>query len=266
MENNKWFNVTIQINNLCNFKCEYCIGNLNKPSLYHRYIMSTDIIKFIVICINRYFNDSNIFIDLLGGEPLISKNINEVIDEVYKIQHLKSIRIMTNNSLPLNQIVIDNKIKYRISYHVKELNKYNYAYTQFYKNIEYLNNNNINYSIKLLAKDYDDTFAIDAYDKLKKFVDGHILDLRYVANTKYYQNDNVVKSPNIHIYNHVYPKRCITIIKDNNNVCKMRYLCDIFSTTFMDMYYLKNWTKLKKDADTIIECKNDSCICYACEG
>ena len=264
MENNKWFTITIHINDICNFRCEYCIGTLNMPSIHNSYIMPIDTIKFIVFVSNKYLYDYNIQIKMFGGEPLLSKNINDIINELLHIKSLNKIYILTNNSLPLNRIVINDKIKYRISYHTKELNKYKNSYKIFLKNIEFLNTNKISYSIKLLAKDYEDKEVFDNYNKLSKIIDRNKIDIEYLVNTPFYKNSNAVEQLNIHNNEFTYPKRSITIYKEHD-IWKMKYQCEMYNTYNMQLYSIKEWVKIRNYADTYIQCNQNTCVCYSCE-
>lgn len=263
---NKWFNFVININNICNFKCKYCINNISTILPHYNYSISLDIIKLIVYCINNYLYEYNITIELLGGEPLLHKNLNNIIIELLQIKKLNIIHIFTNNTLPLNKININNKIVYNISYHYEELNRSIDLYNQFLANINYLNNNNIKYLLSILSKNYEDKYAIEIYNKFKKIINNQCqIELQYLINTPTYHNDNVVQYKNIFYNRIVYPKRSICIFNDNK-LYKMDYTCKMINqNTLYILYNLKNWQKIRKNADVSFYCNQKICECYSCK-
>lgn len=265
MDNIKEFSLLISVTNLCNFMCKYCITIENKIHQHKIYFISLDIIKHIIYCSNTFLSDFDIIIKLMGGEPLLLKNLNNIIDKLYQIKRLKRITIFTNNTLPLNNILVDKKIKYTISYHNDELHKHNELFNQYINNIEYLNNNNIDYTMNVMIKDYNDTESMGNYYKLKNIMtNNQNLNMVYVANTKFYKNDNMVEQQNRYNNKYVYPKRSLSIYK-NIGTWNMIYSCEMFPDNSMNLYNIKKWNDIKKDADTYIRCNKDFCVCYSCE-
>ncbi len=91
----KKFNVVnYHITNRCNYHCSYCFGKFNgqaDPSL--------DEAKMVIDKICKYFIENNIEgrINLAGGEPLLYKHLDELIDYIYSCGI--SVSIVTNASL-----------------------------------------------------------------------------------------------------------------------------------------------------------------------
>lgn len=89
----------------CNYKCKHCFVNKENNEL------SIHKIKLIVDNISRYFikNGINGRINLAGGEPLLSKNINEIIDYIYS-KNIK-VSIITNGYYLTKEFISKNKTK-----------------------------------------------------------------------------------------------------------------------------------------------------------
>lgn len=86
----------------CNYSCKHCFVNKENREL------SLDKIKNIIDKVSDYFASRGIQgrINLAGGEPLLSKNIDQIIDYIYS----KSIRvsIITNGSLLTEDFIKNN--------------------------------------------------------------------------------------------------------------------------------------------------------------
>ena len=89
----------------CNFHCKHCFVKKNGKEL------SFDEIKIIVDKIARFQKDNNdrVRINLAGGEPLLSKNIQNIID--YINSRGLEVSIITNGYYLTDEFIINNKNK-----------------------------------------------------------------------------------------------------------------------------------------------------------
>lgn len=89
----------------CNFRCKHCFVKKNGKEL------SFDNIKIIIDKLSKYQSDINdkIRINLAGGEPLISKNIQDIID--YINSKGLEVSIITNGYYLTKAFIDNNKNK-----------------------------------------------------------------------------------------------------------------------------------------------------------
>lgn len=93
--------INFHLTNNCNYKCKYCFGKFADSK-----DLSIDDAKKVVDNICRYFKANNIYngrINLAGGEPLLYKNLNELID--YIVSKGISVSLITNGSLLTAEII-----------------------------------------------------------------------------------------------------------------------------------------------------------------
>ena len=113
--------INLHFTNCCNYGCIYCFAksNINEKEL------SFDECKSVVNRIKDYFEENNIDdgrINLVGGEPLISPFINELID--YCFNKKIKVSIVTNGSLLTKEFIERNKNKlYMIGISIDSLNE-----------------------------------------------------------------------------------------------------------------------------------------------
>lgn len=91
----------------CNFHCYHCF--INKKNQYE---LTLEQIQFIVDKIDEYFKSFNIKngrINLAGGEPLVSKNIQAIIDYIHNKEI--EVSIVTNGMGLTNAFIEENKEK-----------------------------------------------------------------------------------------------------------------------------------------------------------
>jgi len=74
MDRKVFNNIYLEITNICNLNCSFCIGNTRKKEY-----LSLDNLKVILPKLEGYTN--SIYLHLMG-EPLIHPYINEIIDEI----------------------------------------------------------------------------------------------------------------------------------------------------------------------------------------
>ncbi|MDE6967145.1 MAG: viperin family antiviral radical SAM protein, partial [Clostridia bacterium] len=92
----------------CNYSCVYCFAKSNIKEKE----LSFDKCKNVVDKIQKYFEENNIKdgrINLVGGEPLVSPFINELID--YCFNKKIKVSIVTNGSLLTKEFIESNKKK-----------------------------------------------------------------------------------------------------------------------------------------------------------
>lgn len=89
----------------CNYNCKYCFVKKEQNE------MSLSDIKKIVDKLAIYAKDNNetVRINLAGGEPLLSKNINSIIDYIYN-KGMK-VSIITNGYYLTKEFLLNNKDK-----------------------------------------------------------------------------------------------------------------------------------------------------------
>lgn len=95
------FTINLHFTDFCNFRCKHCFVNKENKEL------SFENIKIIIDKIVQYKNLHNeeVRINLAGGEPLVSKNIQDIID--YICDSKLEVSIITNGYY-LNKGFIEN--------------------------------------------------------------------------------------------------------------------------------------------------------------
>lgn len=113
--------INFHFTNCCNYGCVYCFA---KSSIKSKEL-SFDECKNVVDKIQEYFKENSIFdgrINLVGGEPLVSPFINELID--YCFNKKIKVSIVTNGSLLTKEFIERNKNKlYMIGISIDSLNE-----------------------------------------------------------------------------------------------------------------------------------------------
>lgn len=97
-------NLIFFITNKCNARCKHCFywKELNKKDSE----LTLSQIKKIVSSLKNRIET----LSLTGGEPFLRKDIYEIIELFYKINHLKKVHITSNGSLPEDIFKICKKI------------------------------------------------------------------------------------------------------------------------------------------------------------
>ena len=133
----------------CNQKCSYCfVKNYEKPNSLDPKIID-----------NFKSFSMDLTLNLGGGEPMLIKNFNDVYE---KLTELKSARIFTNGSLPLEKWkeLKASDVEFLISFH-PEFAKLDH----FIKLQDFLESNNFKY-------DFQGLYSSDKYyDLMKSFRD-----------------------------------------------------------------------------------------------
>lgn len=102
--------VNYHITNNCNYNCIYCFGKFNSKEK-----LTIDEQKKIIDSIDQYFKNNHIVngrINFAGGEPLLSRDLNELIE--YTCSKGIKVSIITNGSLLTDEIIKlwSNKLSY----------------------------------------------------------------------------------------------------------------------------------------------------------
>lgn len=163
--NNYLYQYNICLSSNCNGTCLYCYQNaqtkrkeknINKEDLFHFIKMMEDINPKLPR------NNENKFIELFGGEPLLRKDITDILD--YLLEHNYKIKIATNGTLPIlhseefSKYIKNKNIHFRISLdgHTKDIHEKYRTKNSFDKiifNIKHLINMNADLSVKTIIND-----------------------------------------------------------------------------------------------------------------
>jgi len=155
--------INISITNDCNQKCEYCIANT--PNIKNKYYINKEYIKFLFKYLKKNNFDRKFRINLLGGEPTLHTELNDIIDSIKYNYSNNIIKLFTNGSQSIdyykNMIHKYNNLTFDISYHPKfaNTNKYIDIINMFKNN----NPNNIYYIINIVL-------VYEYYDKILDFI------------------------------------------------------------------------------------------------
>lgn len=86
----------ISVTDLCNFRCLYCMPEQGVVKLDHKEIMTfEEIVNMVKICAELGIKK----VRITGGEPLVRKNIVNLIRQISQINGIEDIGITTNGSL-----------------------------------------------------------------------------------------------------------------------------------------------------------------------
>ncbi len=160
---NKVISFVIHINNICNFMCDYCIAwqQFSKDTLsFEKVSQIIDNIKKL----SSIYSNHIIEVDLTWWEPILHENIIEIIDKFLSLENV-NLQISTNAYLLSflgdkfnNKKILKNKNKlfFNISYHYFE---YKDKVDWFIKSINVLDKYNLNYNIKFLLPDNNESLS-----------------------------------------------------------------------------------------------------------
>lgn len=149
----------------CNFKCAYCMNSVDKNehnSVYKENIMSFSLYKKCIDDISQ-FKDKVKMLRFAGlGEPLLHKNIAQMVEYATQKEVANTVEIITNGSL-LTPKIADDLIEAKLdrlsisiqgveSYMYKKIAKYEIDFEKFVSNIRYFyeNRRNTKVHIKIL--------------------------------------------------------------------------------------------------------------------
>ena len=97
--------INFHLTDICNYKCKFCFINKENKEL------SFDNAIIIINKIKQYFDHYHLKgrINLVGGEPLCYKRIQDIIDYIKSLNI--DVSIVTNGYLLTNEFIINNKDK-----------------------------------------------------------------------------------------------------------------------------------------------------------
>ena len=168
--------INIDPTNMCNFKCIFCpTGNDELRKITHRPSghMTLELFKKLIDDIKQFSNKVKTLLLHKDGEPLLNKNIIEMIKYAKQADCFESIVLTTNASLLTPSIseklvtsgvdIIRCSIYHTTDEGYKELTRNNIAYLKIIENIKYLydfkesNNKNMHIFVKTLNTDMSQT-------------------------------------------------------------------------------------------------------------
>jgi radical SAM domain protein len=239
----------------CNQKCSYCfVKNNERPNT-----LDTKIID------NFKNFKMDLTLNLGGGEPMLIKNFNEIYE---KLTELKSARVFTNGSLPLEKWkeLKSSNVEFLISFH-PEFAKLDH----FLKLQDFLESNNFKYDFQGLycsdeyydlMKDFRDIFKgfnfvyPDGIDK-SKIKKG--LSLIKENDTEYLLDDKLVKEGYLYNnfdFNFKFCKCYINMFYYDYKTNTFSRVCD---NKIYSLEELQSWTEIKPKVCVKSECKTN---CY----
>lgn len=182
LNDNKYSLFSFVLNCNCNYTCSYCINNsdsaikifyklynkINKRKIIiknhdFKYEFNINYLKYFEEIINN-INCNGVIVNLLGGEPTLYCNLEELITKFNIIDKIKYIIITTNGSRSINYfnnlLSLSNKLQFDISYHPEFADD-----EHFIDLINMFDENNFtNYAINILLYD-------EYYNKIMNFID-----------------------------------------------------------------------------------------------
>ena len=265
--------VFLHITTLCNYMCEYCSVGLPYQKNYSVYNMPLNLIKYLIYMIEKYLSNFNVYICLVGGEPLLYPHLIDIIQLFSISKNIKKLFIFSNNSVEINNIINDNisiPIYFSFSLHIDYMKKlgYNKQISVFIDNIKYLNQlpNRINYNVKILHDELHNKEYMSALNHLSLYIPLQDIQLVNLHSTQWYHTDDSHCESFNPIYNtYALPYSFITVIRDTNtkkilmvNDCDMIH----YVTTIYDTNY---WKKLQMKYSYRKLCTIKNFICKKCQ-
>lgn len=278
--------INIVLTNDCNQKCSYCVAKSNKVKKEDVYYIDK---KYIIMLFKylKYINFNRDFrVNLLGGEPTMHPELENIISIISNIYPDKTIKFFTNGSQSIDyykNLISKYKLYSYISYHPK------FADTNHY--IDIINAfRNENYLI-VIVLEYDYYDKIFDFINKAKDINGNIyfvlLDGIDYVNTKYNIFKDIINDLKDDHESTVYKltfenKELILPYKDiayynstNTNIFKGMY-CDIYDSQWViykneistlcnskQSYKIYNMSKFMNDYESYkngVLCNIDKCI------
>jgi radical S-adenosyl methionine domain-containing protein 2 len=147
----------------CNYKCYYCFAKYEKSHRKEIHYSKKEIevlLNKVYKTFNSNYKDCNIRLNIAGGEPTLSKNLNFIIETAYKIGF--KVSIITNSSvLSTKFIILNAKYLSMFAVSIDSINKDNnlkigrlqkessLEISQIFKNIEMFRSFNKKIKIKI---------------------------------------------------------------------------------------------------------------------
>ena len=93
----------------CNYKCYYCFAkydNYDKKEVHNSKKEIEILLNKIYQAFSNKYKDYNIRLNIAGGEPILSKNLDFIIKTAYKIGF--DVSIITNSSVLITRFISEN--------------------------------------------------------------------------------------------------------------------------------------------------------------
>ncbi len=162
----------------CNFKCKYCSFSVDESKrgfISDKIVMDLDLYKKSIDDIALFPNKVHVLRFVGMGEPLLHKNIAEMVKYAVSKNVAKRVEILTNASLltpemsdslisaGLENLVVSIQGTTKEKYY--QVSKVNIDFENFVENLRYFFNNKIDTKVHIKIIDY----ALDGKDDEKKF-------------------------------------------------------------------------------------------------
>lgn len=85
----------VSVTDRCNFRCSYCYSNADTPLDEEELLKDDEIIKLIHVFVSLGINK----VRLTGGEPLLRKNLVNLVEKIAAIHPIKLVGLTTNGYL-----------------------------------------------------------------------------------------------------------------------------------------------------------------------
>lgn len=192
--NSKILNLSIELDNACNFDCNFCI--LNDNTLYRRTgckrwrldgnLLNMNEWKCVIDQVSCLSCEHIVF---YGGEPLLKLSQIQELCQYISEQRIKKISIYTNGSI-LDDDIVQLINKYSIKLHIQILGGSNLVYEKItgvsnlfdrvYNNVKRLINEGIDFDILFLVTRDNDMEIEIAYEKYSKIIQSNKIKFDYI--------------------------------------------------------------------------------------
>lgn len=270
----KIFRFAIDITNNCNFDCPYCSLELPyKDSSKSTTKITPKEIKILSLYIKKHLSNFNIDICIRGGEPFLNPYIIDILSEIKRIKNLYGITVLTNGSIPLNELEIDYKSigEFRISIHVGVLQHNKYFKSIIFNNVEYLLSLKYKPYIQVMKSvDVLQSELLKTYNKVIELFNKYSISTDTVKivdtfPTKHYKNIKYDYTKIDSLYNNnynlpVYHCRAIKIKPDFT----FKYSCPLascYTPSQNSIYIYDTWKYILKNINNTTVCDLSTCIC-----
>lgn len=267
--------VIFHVNDYCNFKCIYCCSNI--PYLPNNTHKDINVYKLSLVINQIKKNISpDFFIKyvIIGGEPLVYKDIIKFISILEQDTHAHSITILTNASFDMSDSFKQIKnIFFTISYHYDVLtnNSRDKYFATLLNNIDFLSQNNY-CKLNVISLNKLDNYIIDNILLKYKLVN-HNPDIHYriviARTTPFYTTQSKEKYINPHFnQSDLYIYRSIKVDMDYN----FYYGCEIANKVAIipqycesvNLQYSHAWQIIKNNLFKKHRCTSQLCDCPLC--
>lgn len=162
----------LELTENCNLNCVHCYGKFGKPTNMENNLKIDEWKKVVDYLVSIDCNS----IQLIGGEPLIFKDFNEILNHIHN-KGIKHITVFTNATLLTDEqirLFKEYNVKVRISlYSSREdihdkIVQVKGSFSKTFKNIIKLKENGVNVSIAIIAMKENESTINEIKDFLEK--------------------------------------------------------------------------------------------------